>query len=133
KIQPRAFDHLRPIVRIGWHERMRSACLRNIESIRVLVECYEASEQTLNEVSRKVEGVTLRCPCGGSYIHDSQRDIVYCSVHGNNNYPRQPVQMTENEGLLDFIGRMIDFSVEFKFTEEGIMTKVAFELEPEKN
>jgi hypothetical protein len=26
---------------------------------------------------------------------------------------------------------MIDFSVDFKFTEEGIMTKLAFELEPE--
>jgi len=39
--------------------------------------------------------------------------------------------MTENQGLLDFIGRMIDFSVEFKFTEEGIMTKLAFDLEPE--
>ena len=35
------------------------------------------------------------------------------------------------EGLLDFIGRMIDFSVDFKFTEEGIMTKLAFELETE--
>ncbi|MCP4256910.1 MAG: hypothetical protein GY774_05195 [Planctomycetes bacterium] len=133
KIQPRAFDRLRPITRIGWQERMRSACLRNIEPIRVLVECHNATEQTLNDVSRKVEGVTLRCPSGGSYTHDSERNIVYCSVHGSNNYPRQPVQVTENEGLLDFIGRIIDFSVQFKFTEEGIMTKLAFELEPEKN
>jgi hypothetical protein len=131
KIQPRAFDLLRPITRIGWQERMRSACLRNIEPIRVLVECHNATEQTLNETSRKVEGVTLRCPSGGSYIHDSERNIVYCSVHGSNSHPRQPVQVTENEGLLDFIGRIINFSVDFKFTEEGIMTKLAFELEPE--
>ncbi|UCG56259.1 MAG: hypothetical protein JSU70_15490 [Phycisphaerales bacterium] len=129
KIQPRAFDRLRPVIRIGWQERMRSACLMNIEPVRVLVECHNATEQTLNEISRKVEGVTLRCPCGGSYIHDSQRDIVYCSVHGNHNFPRQPVQMTESEELFNFIGRMIDFSVEFKFTEEGIRTKLAFELE----
>jgi hypothetical protein len=133
RIQPRAFDLLRPITRIGWKERMRSACLRNIEPVRVLVECYEASEQTLNEMSRKVEGVTLRCPSGGKYIYDSERSIVYCSVHGNNSHPRQPIQVTENEGLLDFIERIIDFSVAFKFTEEGIMTKVAFELEPEEN
>jgi hypothetical protein len=39
--------------------------------------------------------------------------------------------MTANEGLLDFIGRIIDFSVEFKFTEEGTVTKLAFDLEPE--
>lgn len=128
KIQPSAFDRLRPIVRTGWQERMRNACLRNIEPVRVLVECHNATEQTLNDISRRVEGVTLRCPCGGSYIHDSQRDIVYCSVHGNNGYPRQPLQITENEGILDFISRIIDFSVDFKFTEEGIMTKLAFEL-----
>ena len=133
EIQPRAFDLLRPIMRIGWQERMRNACLKNIEPIRVLVECHNATEETLNEVSRKFEGVTLRCPSGGIYMHDSRRNIVYCSVHGNHNHPRQPVQMTENEGLLDFIGRITDFSVEFKFTEEGIMTKLAFELEPEKS
>ncbi len=131
KVQPRSFDLLRPITRIGWQERMRSACLRNIEPVRVLVECHNATEQTLNEISRKVEGATLRCPCGGNYIHDAQRDIVYCSVHGNNSFPRQPEQMTEDEGLFNFIGRMIDFSVQFKFTEEGIMTKLTCELEPE--
>jgi hypothetical protein len=131
KVQPRSFNLLRPITRIGWQERMRNACLRNIEPVRVLVECHNATDQTLNEVSRKVEGVSLRCPCGGNYVHDTQRDIVYCSVHGNNSFPRQPEQMTEDEGLFNFINRMIDFSVQFKFTEEGIMTKLAFELEPE--
>lgn len=133
KIQPGAFDRLRPIIRTGWQERMRSACLGNVEPVRILVECHDATEQTLNEVSRQVEGVTLRCPCGGRYTHDPQRDIVYCSVHGNHNHPRQPVQIMENEGLLDFIGRMTDFSVEFEFTEEGIMTELAFELEPQKD
>jgi hypothetical protein len=117
---------------MGWQERMREACLKNIEPVRILVECYDATEETLNEVSRKVEGVTLRCPSGGAYKYDLDRDIVYCSVHGNENHPRQPVQARENEGLLDFIGRMTDFAVRFRFTEEGIMTKVAFELEPKK-
>jgi hypothetical protein len=131
-IRPRAVDKLRPIVRMGWQERMREACLKNIEPVRILVECYDATEETLNEVSRKVEGVTLRCPSGGAYKYDLDRDIVYCSVHGNENHPRQPVQVRENEGLLDFIGRMTDFAVRFRFTEEGIMTKVAFELEPKK-
>jgi len=131
-IQPRAFDRLRPIVRIGWQERMREACLKNIEPIRVLVECYDATEKTLNATSKKVEGVTVRCPSGGAYKYDSARDIVYCTVHGNRNHPRQPVEVKENEGLLNFISRMTDFSVRFRFTEEGIMTKVAFELESKK-
>jgi hypothetical protein len=131
-IRPRAFDKLRPIVRLGWQERMRNACLKNLEPVRVLIECHGATGQTLNETSRKVEGVTVRCPSGGVYKYDSGRGIVYCSVHGSRNHPRQPVQVNENEGLVNFIGRMTDFSVKFQFTKEGIMTKVPFELEPQK-
>ena len=130
KVKPRAFDKLRPTIRAGWQERMRDACLKNIEPVRVLVEYYEATEKTLNVVSKKVEGVTLRCPSGGIYKYDDARDMVYCSVHGNRNHPKQPVEVNENEGLIDFLNRMNDFSASFRFTEEGIMTKVAFDLEP---
>jgi hypothetical protein len=42
----------------------------------------------------------------------------------------QPVEVNENEGLIDFLNRMNDFSVSFGFTEEGIMTNIAFDLEP---
>ena len=131
-IRPRAFDQLRPIIRLGWQERMRNACLKNLEPVRVLIECHGATGQTLNETSRKVEGVTVRCPSGGVYKYDSDRGIVYCSVHGNHDHPRQPVEVKESEGLLDFIGRLTDLSVRLRFTEEGIMTKVAFELKPKK-
>ena len=130
KVKPRAFDKLRPIIRIGWQERMRDACLKNIEPVRVLVECHDATEKTLNQVSKKVEGVTLRCPSGGKYKYDKARNMVYCSVHGNHNHPEQPVGVNENEGLIDFLNRMNDFSVDFRFTEEGIMTRIAFDLEP---
>jgi hypothetical protein len=130
KIKPRAFNKLRPIIRIGWQERMRDACLKNIEPVRALVECHGATEETLNAVSKKVEGVTLRCPSGGQYKYDNARDMVYCTVHGNRNHPKQPVEVNENEGLIDFLNRMNDFSVGFRFTEEGIMTKIAFDLEP---
>ena len=111
---------------------MRNACLKNTEPVRVLIECHGATEQSLQQVSKKVEGVTLRCPSAGVYKYDSERDIIYCSVHGNNNHPRQPVEVKENEGLLDFIGRLMDLSVRFRFTEEGIMTNVTFELKPKK-
>ena len=127
-VKPRAFDKLRPIIRIGWQERMRDACLKNIEPVRVLGECYDATEKTLNQVSKKVEGVTLRCPSGGKYKYDKARNMVYCSVHGNRNHPKQPVEVNENEGLIDFLNRMNDFSVGFRFTEEGIMTNIAFDL-----
>lgn len=130
KVRPRAFDKLRPIIKVGWQERMRDACLKNIEPVRVLVECHDATEKTLNAVSKKVEGVTMRCPSGGKYRYDNTRDIVYCSVHGNRNHPKQPLEVNENEGLIDFLNRMNDFYVSFRFTEEGIMTKIAVDLEP---
>jgi hypothetical protein len=129
-VRPRAFDKLRPVVTMGWQERMRKACLKNIEPVRVLVECYDATEQTLNETSMRVEGVTLRCPSAGQYHFDRDRSLVYCSVHGNNNHPRQPEEVRDNEGLLDFIARMTDFSVRLRFTEDGIMTRVQLKLEP---
>lgn len=130
KVRPRAFDKLRPIIKVGWQERMRDACLKNIGPVRVLVECHDATEKTLNAVSKKVEGVTMRCPSGGKYRYDNTRDIVYCSVHGNRNHPKQPLEVNENEGLIDFLNRMNDFYVSFRFTEEGIMTKIAVDLEP---
>jgi hypothetical protein len=116
-IRPRAVDRLRPIVRLGWQERMRNACLKNLEPVRVLIECHGASERSLQQVSKKIEGVTLRCPSGGAYKHDSEREIVYCTVHGNHSDPRQPVEVKENEGLLDFISRLTDLSVRFRFTD----------------
>ena len=131
-VRPRAFEQLRPIMRLGWQERMRDACLKNLESVRALVECHGANERTLTTTSRRVEGVTLRCPCGGDYKYDAARGIVYCTIHGNCDHPRQPIQVVENEGLMDFIGRMTDLSVSLRFTEEGIMTKVAIELESKK-
>ncbi len=33
---------------------------------------------------------------------------------------------------MKFLGRMDDFAVDFRFTPEGIMTKVKLELQPEK-
>ena len=110
----------------------RQICLifaEDIQPVRVLIECHNATEQTLNAVSKKVEGVTLRCPCGGIYKYDIDRNIVYCSVHGNRDFPSQPVQVLENEEFLNFLSRMTDFSVCLRFTDEGIMTKVAFDLE----
>ncbi len=128
-VKPKAVDKLMPMLRIGWQERMREACLMNIEPVRVLIECHNATEQTLNEVSKKIEGVTLRCPCGGKYRYDVERSIVYCTVHGNKYFPSQPPQVSADDEFLSFLNRITDFSVSLRFTDEGIMTKVALDLE----
>jgi len=36
------------------------------------------------------------------------------------------------EPLVKFLGRMDDFAVDFRFTPEGVMTKVSLKLQPEK-
>ncbi|NQT87286.1 hypothetical protein HQ560_11010, partial [bacterium] len=75
---------------------------------------------------------TPRCPAGGAYQYDPGRDLVYCSVHADRDHPRQPVRPTGREPLVKFLRRMDDFAVDFRFTPEGVMTKVKLELKPEK-
>jgi hypothetical protein len=129
-IQPQAFGLLRPAVRTGWQERMRDACLKNIEPVRALIENYGATPETLEAISRRVTGVTMRCPAGGEYRYDAKREMVYCTVHGDIDHPRQPLALGESEGVLRLLERMRNFSIDFRFTEEGLMTKVVLDLEP---
>ncbi len=129
-VRPRAFDKLLSATVVGWQERQRDACLRNLVPARALLECHGASEETLGEISRRIDGVTLRCPSGGAYRYDPGRDLVYCTVHGDLAHPRQPVEPTGKEEIIPFLRRLRDFSVAFRFTDEGIMTKVTFDLEP---
>ena len=129
-VQPRAYQKLLPITRIGWQERMRQACAKNLVPVRALIECHGAAEDRLGEASRRVEGVTMRCPSGGTYKYDPLRNIVYCTVHGDRPHPRQPEKFTGKEDLIRFLRRMRRFSTTFRFTKEGIMTKVAFDLDP---
>lgn len=123
-IRPPAFKRLRPVTTVGWQERMRDACLKNLVPIRSLTECHGATEQDLGELSRRIEGCTMRCPSGGRYVCDGARDLLYCTVHGDRDHPRQPLAPTGREALLHFVKRMQDLSVALRFTEEGIMTKV---------
>jgi len=129
-VRPRAFDKLLPVTVVGWQERLRDACLRNLVPARALLECHGATEDTLGEISRRIDGVTLRCPSGGAYRHDRARDLVYCTLHGDLAHARQPVEPTGKEEIVPLLRRLRDFSVAFRFTDEGIMTKVAFDLEP---
>lgn len=131
-VRPKAYDKLLPVTTAGWQESMREACLKNLVPIRALIECHGATEATLEGTSRRVEGTIPRCPAGGAYQYDPRRDIVYCTLHGDRMHPRQPAEPTGKEGLVKFLRRLRDFSIAFRFTDEGIMTKLAFDLEPLK-
>lgn len=129
-IRPQAFDKLKTATGHGWQERMRHACLKNLVPIRVLIENHGASVENIEDVSRRIEGVTLRCPAGGTYQHDGPRNLVYCTVHGDYYHPRQNAVASGQEPLIQFLKRLQDLSVSLRFTDEGIMTKVAFDLKP---
>ena len=131
-VRPRAYDKLLPVTTTGWMELMREACLRNLVPNQALIECHGATEETLGKVSRRVDGVTPRCPAGGTYKYDAPRGIAYCTVHGSRDHPRQPVEVTGQEELVRFLRRLRDVSVDFRFTDEGIMTRMALDLEPAK-
>ena len=124
EVRPEAFRDILPSVRTGWQEQMREACLRNIEPVRVLYELFGAKPETLDPLCKEVEGVTLRCPCKGEYIYDPIRKTVYCSAHGNNDFPMQPGDITDHEGLIDFLSSLKSFQLSFRFTPEGIRTLI---------
>ena len=111
---------------------MRQACHRNLPGVRALIECHGATARKLDDVSRRVEGVTLRCPSGGVYKYDAMRDVVYCTLHANSALPRQPDAFTGREELVRFLIRLRSLSSTFRFTKEGIMTKVELDLDPIK-
>jgi hypothetical protein len=129
-IRPRAFDQLRTAATDGWQERMRHACLKNLVPARALIEYHGASMDTIGSISRHVEGVTPRCPAGGSYQYDAARDLVYCTLHGDDRHQRQNEEPTGAEPLLQFLKRLRDLSITLRFTGDGIMTKIALDLDP---
>jgi len=131
-VRPKAYDKLLPVTLAGWQEYMREACHRNLVPVRALIECHGAAEDTLEAASRRVEGVTLRCPSLGDYKHDPARDIIYCTVHGDRVHPRQPVEPSGKEETVKLLRRLRDLSIAFRFTDEGIMTKLTLDLEPAK-
>jgi hypothetical protein len=132
QVQPRAFKELLPVTTAGWQERMRNACHENLVPIRALIENHGATEATVGRVSRRIDGVTPRCPAGGDYRFDPGRDLVYCTVHADRGHPRQPVRPTGREPLVKFLSRLDDFAVAFRFTPEGVRTTVTLKLEPEE-
>lgn len=127
-VQPPAFQQLRSVVQTGWQERMREACLKNLENVRVLAELYGATSSTaLTEMARRIDGVSLRCPNQGEYRYDTERGIPYCTVHGDWNHPTQPAGVQETEGLVRFLASLKLLSVDFSFTPEGIRSKVTLD------
>lgn len=129
-IRPRAFDQLRTVAAVGWQERMRHACLKNLVPARALIEYHGASMDTIGSVSRYVEGVTPRCPAGGAYRYDAARDLIYCSLHGDDRHQSQNEEPTGAEPLLQFLKRLRNLSITLRFTDDGIMTKLALDLDP---
>jgi hypothetical protein len=127
-VQPPAFQQLRSVVRTGWQERMREACLKNLENVRVLAELYGATSSTaLTEMARRIDGVSLRCPNQGEYRYDAMRALPYCTVHGDWNHPTQPAGAQETEGVVRFLGSLKLLSVDFSFTPEGIRSRVTLD------
>ena len=128
-IIPRAYNKLLPAAQAGWQERSRQACFHNLIPMLELATCYTAKDQPDTTAARRIHGEVPYCPSGGKYTHDPLRRTVYCSVHGNYSHPRQPVAPTGNERIIKFLRSLKTASVNFKFTKEGIRTKVTLDMD----
>ena len=129
-IRPRAYDKLLPAAQAGWQERARQACTNNLVPAFELATCYGATGDATTTAARRIHGEVPYCPSGGKYTHDPLRRVTYCSVHGNRSHPRQPVSPTGNERIIKFLRRLSAASVNFRFTTEGIHTRLTIDLDP---
>ena len=130
-IQPRAYKKLLPATQTGWQERSRRACFNNLVSAIELSTCYSVGDKLDVTAARRIHGEIPYCPSGGKYVRDPLRKTEYCTVHGNISHPRQPVKPTGEEGIVKFLQRLQSASVNFKFTKEGIRTKVTLDMNAE--
>jgi hypothetical protein len=129
-IRPRAYDKLLPTAQAGWQERTRRACVNNLLPMYELNTCYRATGDAVATTARRVHGEVPYCPSGGKYTYDALRNTIYCTVHGNHSHPRQPVTPTGNERIIKFLRHLSAASVNFRFTKEGIHTRVTLDLDP---
>ncbi|MFH1708085.1 MAG: hypothetical protein ABIF71_09220 [Planctomycetota bacterium] len=129
RIQPPAFQRLRPAVEAGWQESMRDACLKNLEPVAFLIRNCGADLKQPEAPAWLATGYAYRCSSAGTYTYDPLTGEAACSVHGTPRHPSQPVQPAGNEPFFKFLDRLQDLQVLFKFTDEGIMTKIALMID----
>ncbi len=127
QIEPRSFQRLRAAVGATWQEKMRHACFANFPARRPLLDLALLRGRPLGEEGLHYFGAEPFCPSGGIYSRDAVRGEPRCSIHQGPRDPAQPLEARGDEPSIRFLESLRRVRVDFRFTEEGVRTKVVIE------
>ncbi len=127
QVEPRSFQRLRAAVGATWQEKMRHACFANFPARRPLLDLALLRGRPLADEGLHYFGAEPFCPSGGAYSRDAVRGEPRCSVHQGPRDPAQPPEARGDEPFIKFLESLRRVRVGFRFTEEGVRTKVVIE------
>lgn len=121
-VRPQAFRKAASAIGIAWQERIAKACRGNLASLQRAADGgrFDRAEQFL--------GYRVVCPEGGAY--STRTGQVRCSLHGTRELRMQPLLPPRNAPAVRLVNDMKEVSVAFRFTEDGLRSRLRVQLRP---
>jgi hypothetical protein len=121
-VRPGAFKEAREAIGIAWQERVVNGCHANLVPLGRAAEAgwFGRAEQFL--------GYRALCPGGGKYSFEG--GTIRCGVHGVRAPRVQPLKPPGRAPAVKLINSMTDLTVEFRFTEDGLRSRVNVSFQP---
>lgn len=126
RINRRALDELQNNLGLYWAEKARHAAHRNIMPIYMLIKLYGVPIEQVNALADAKYGVTYYSP-DGEYKYDSQRDVVYSTVYGNRQEPRQQLSINDDSSFGRFLSSLQELRTSLELNDDGIRATVVIE------
>ncbi len=127
RVQPENFQRARVPLSVGWQSRMREACFANFPVEEVLLDGLALDPAGAAREGLRIFGHVPFCPAGGTYAIDARSGAISCSVHRTPSGPRQPREARGDEPFIRFLESLKTVEASFRFTPEGIRTRVTIE------
>ena len=127
RVSPDRFQRAQVAIGIHWQSRMRETCFANFPVETVLLEGLGLDPARAEREGFRLFGYVPFCPAGGSYRFDGKSDELSCTVHRTPYEPRQPSASRGDEPFIRFLSSLKTIEASFRFTPEGIRTRVAIE------
>lgn len=128
RLRARNWDQVLPEYRVGWAEKNRAACLKNLgplaSAARSVVAQGKDAEADLSATAlataQRLYAVHFYCPEGGTYKVSADGTTCTCSVHGNAESPRQPLAPAEAGGPGKALQNFAGLTATLTFLEDGL-------------
>ena len=123
RLNREAIDKLRNNLGLYWAEKARHASHRNIMPIYSLIKLYGVPMDEVNDLADAKYGVTFFCP-DGEYKYDSQRDVVFSTVYGNRQEPRQRLSIDSDSSFGTFLDSLKEVEATLELNDAGVLATV---------